>query len=192
MRIFSIGSIVNLSRFFCLAALALIVPACDTARDQLGLDRTAPDEFAVIKRAPLSLPPDYNLRPPQPGAPRPQEQETSSQARQAVFGPEQTTQEQAAPADTESLLLQKAGSDVADPEIRRKLDTDKIIVDKSQQPVVERLFGFGGGSSDAEAGQVINPQQEAERLQKERNSQISEDDLSDTTATDEITSEQAP
>ena len=32
-----------------------------------------PDEFAVESRAPLTVPPDFDLRPPEPGAPRPQE-----------------------------------------------------------------------------------------------------------------------
>ena len=40
-------------------------------KSTFGLNKRAPDEFAVPTRAPLSLPPDYSLRPPEPGAPRP-------------------------------------------------------------------------------------------------------------------------
>ena len=39
-----------------------------------GLARDSPDEHTVTTLAPLSIPPDYNLRPPSPGAPHPQEQ----------------------------------------------------------------------------------------------------------------------
>ena len=45
-----------------------------------GLTRTAPDEFTVTTRTPLSMPPTANLAPPTPGADRPQEQSTQMQA----------------------------------------------------------------------------------------------------------------
>ena len=66
--------------------LLIVLTGCSGAKEQLGLTRTLPDEFAVVKRAPLALPPDYNLRPPAPGAPRPQEEATDAQARQVVTG----------------------------------------------------------------------------------------------------------
>ena len=31
------------------------------------MGKRSPDEFAVVRRAPLILPPDYGLRPPRPG-----------------------------------------------------------------------------------------------------------------------------
>ncbi|MGH7063561.1 MAG: DUF3035 domain-containing protein, partial [Stellaceae bacterium] len=43
-----------------------------------------PDEFAVESRAPLTIPPDFDLRPPEPGAARPQEKSTSQQAEQVI------------------------------------------------------------------------------------------------------------
>src|ERR1700742_2437245 len=49
-----------------------------------GLTRDAPDEYTVTTRAPLSMPPDYNLRPPRPGAPRPQEQSERQQAQETL------------------------------------------------------------------------------------------------------------
>ena len=49
-----------------------------------GLTRDAPDEYTVTTRAPLSMPPDYNLRPPRPGSPRPQEQSERQQAQEAL------------------------------------------------------------------------------------------------------------
>src|ERR1700723_2375217 len=49
-----------------------------------GLTRDAPDEFTVVTRAPLSMPPDFTLRPPQPGAPRPQDQSERSIAESAL------------------------------------------------------------------------------------------------------------
>jgi len=50
------------------------------------MSKRAPDEFAVVRRAPLIVPPDYDLRPPDPGAPRPNIGTTSDQARVAMTG----------------------------------------------------------------------------------------------------------
>jgi Protein of unknown function (DUF3035) len=57
--------------FYLIAAVAAVVSlstACEGTRDALGMTRQSPDEFAVYQRAPLSLPPDYGLRPPIPGS----------------------------------------------------------------------------------------------------------------------------
>jgi hypothetical protein len=48
------------------------------------MDRVGPDEFAVESRAPLTIPPDFDLRPPQPGAPRPQEATPAERARKVI------------------------------------------------------------------------------------------------------------
>jgi hypothetical protein len=57
-----------------------------SVQDALGLGKRAPDEFAVVKRAPLIVPPEFDLRPPDPGAPRPNIGRTSDQARVALTG----------------------------------------------------------------------------------------------------------
>ena len=55
----------------CLAG-PLLVAGCTDFKRTIGLEPTLPDEFAVESRAPLTIPPDFELRPPQPGASRPQ------------------------------------------------------------------------------------------------------------------------
>jgi hypothetical protein len=49
-------------------------------------NRDRPDEFAVSRQAPLVIPPDFALAPPNPGAPRPQDNDASRQALDALFG----------------------------------------------------------------------------------------------------------
>lgn len=48
------------------------------------MDRVGPDEFAVESRAPLTIPPEFDLRPPTPGAPRPQEATAADRARRVI------------------------------------------------------------------------------------------------------------
>jgi hypothetical protein len=50
------------------------------------LNRDRPDEMAVQRQAPLVVPPDFNLTPPAPGAPRPDEDTPAEQALEALFG----------------------------------------------------------------------------------------------------------
>jgi len=50
----------------------------------VGIDAISPDEFAVESRAPLTIPPDFDLRPPQPGAARPQEATAAERARKVI------------------------------------------------------------------------------------------------------------
>lgn len=52
------------------------------------------DAFAVSKRAPLVIPPDFALIPPKPGAPRPQEADSSQQALSAMFAGTQAPRSQ--------------------------------------------------------------------------------------------------
>ena len=66
----------------CLSLLSL--SGCGDLRLALGMDRSGPDEFAVETRAPLLIPPDFNLRPPQPGASRPQEITAAERARKVI------------------------------------------------------------------------------------------------------------
>ncbi|HVC55383.1 MAG TPA: DUF3035 domain-containing protein [Stellaceae bacterium] len=64
--------------------MILLLPGCSNFRQEIGLEPTAPDEFAVQSRAPLTIPPEFSLRPPEPGAPRPQEVSSSEKAREAI------------------------------------------------------------------------------------------------------------
>ena len=49
-------------------------------------NRVRPDEFAVQRQAPLVVPPDFALTPPQPGAPRPSSHSGQQDALEAMFG----------------------------------------------------------------------------------------------------------
>ncbi|MEM7650926.1 MAG: DUF3035 domain-containing protein, partial [Pseudomonadota bacterium] len=147
----------------CLGFLA----GCETAQDQLGLTKEAPDEFKVVKRAPLELPPSYTLRPPAPGAPRPQEQATIDQARQTVFGGEDASAEKRLPTNSEGALLREAGAGNADPNIRRKVDEETANLEGPQKPVIDKILNLG--SKDTERpGTVVDAAKEAERLEQNK------------------------
>ena len=66
------------------SAGALLISGCTDLKKAIGLEKSSPDEFAVESRAPLEMPPDFDLRPPQPGASRPQEKSSNKLARQVI------------------------------------------------------------------------------------------------------------
>lgn len=67
-----------------LAGGATLLGACSQGGSLFN--RIRPDEFAVSRQAPLVVPPDFSLMPPNPGAPRPQDVDSSKQALDALFG----------------------------------------------------------------------------------------------------------
>lgn len=155
----------NLALIMTLMA-GLGLAGCSNAKESLGLTRKSPDEFAVVKRAPLAMPPDYELRPPEPGAPRPQEQAQDEQARAAVFGreSEKDIATPRTPASAEAFLLQQTGATQADPAIRAVVDREAAETDESKKPVADRLLGWTGMGSDEPSASVVDAAAEAERL----------------------------
>jgi hypothetical protein len=108
-----------------------------------GLTRDAPDEFTVTTQPPLSIPPDFNLRPPQPGAPRPQTLSDAS----AGMSPGQ------------AALLQAAGP-AAPGDIRQQIATDNRQA--AQPGFVDKLMFWR--SDNTPAGVAVDPAKEQERI----------------------------
>lgn len=144
-----------------MAVLGAGLSGCGIGR-ALGISKSSPDEFAVVKKAPLVLPPDYELRPPKPGAKRPQELNPSEAAKQALFK-NQFGQPGATPSSGEQTLLANAGADQADPAIREKITKEnKALVRKSESFSNRLLFG----NEAAVPAAVVNAAAERERLEK--------------------------
>ena len=153
------------------ASTALV--GCESTKQALGISKVVPDEFRVVSMAPLVVPPDYSLRPPAPGEPRPQELQPESQARTALMG-ERAAEDR---SEGEKLLASKAGADHADPLIR-------YVVDDEFGAIAHKDTGFANwvifwrrgkpavqpaptaAASGAETPTPIDPAIEATRIQK--------------------------
>lgn len=81
-----------------LIVAGVALSGCQSTKNALGLNKVVPDEFRVVTKAPLVVPPDYALRPPAPGEPRPQELQPESAARQALLGQRDATNRSAGEA----------------------------------------------------------------------------------------------
>ena len=98
----------------------LALGACSSVRQGIGLSKITPDEFLTVSTAPLTVPPEYGLRPPAPGQPRPQELAPESAARQILLGQRQSITRTAG----EQALVTAAGADRADPLARYVVDDE--------------------------------------------------------------------
>lgn len=161
-------------------SLPLATGGCSGLKETLGLSKQSPDEFKVVSRAPLSMPPDYNLRPPTPGAPRPQEGTPRDQAAAAVFQYSNTTTASGAmPADAippigegesesaessgESALLQSAGASGVDPNIRQLVDAETAEDEANSRTLADMLTFW---REPEPYGTVVDPAAEQKRLQE--------------------------
>jgi hypothetical protein len=155
--------------------LVFALGGCENLKSQLGLGKKSPDEFRVVSRAPLAIPPEFNLRPPTPGAPRPQTGTPTDQARSALFGTPAGSQyaldtsTAAAPVEAETispgeqLLLSRAGAQNADPNIRSLVNQETEELIEEDKDFVDLLVFW---REPEPAGDVVDPQKEADRLRE--------------------------
>ncbi len=158
-----------MGRFVKLFIIILVLSAtsgCEKTREIIGLNKKAPDEFAVYSRAPLSLPPNYALRPPSPGASRPQATNTRDQAKEAIdklgIGTGQKTPASASSPGIE-LLLKRTGGIDADHAIRSMINRETSILAVEDKSLSDKIMFWGANN---EYGSVVDPDKEAKRIQQ--------------------------
>ncbi len=147
-----------------IVATALVAAAglagCQSTQKALGMTKVTPDEFRIVTKAPLVVPPDYALRPPAPGEPRPQELQPESAARNALLGQREAEQR----SDGEKLLVSKAGAEKADPLVRYVVDdefgdiahkdksfADRVMFWRKDQPTGPVVASGTGGPAPVDA-----------------------------------------
>lgn len=112
----------KLNRAIVLTALLATtgLAGCQSASQALGIAKVTPDEFRVVTKAPLVVPPDYALRPPAPGEPRAAELQPDSAARASAQARAQAVDR----SEGEKVLVARAGANNADPLVRYVVDDE--------------------------------------------------------------------
>lgn len=137
---------------------------CQKTREAFGLEKSAPDEFAVVTRAPLTMPPDYGLRPPSPGAPRPQEREVKEEARRLLVQSGRAADDgSAAGSPGQTALLGRAGAANVDPGIRQTVSRESQALAEGDKGLVDRLMFW---RPEEAKGAAVDPTLEAKRLRE--------------------------
>ncbi len=157
------------ARYAILLVAGIAVASCSNASRTLGLDPEPPDEFTVVSKAPLTIPPDFNLRPPQPGAPRPQELDPTSRAQAALVGDGPRSGGPTGATAGEAALLQVARADEANPEIRRVLNEETTQLAERDAGFVDRVLSRVR-PQQGDDGETINAAEEERRLRQQESS----------------------
>lgn len=149
-----------------LALTAVLLAGCSSSSDlsrTFGITRDAPDEYTVTTQVPLSMPPDFAVRPPQPGAPRPQQVSEQQQAEQ-VLAP-QTALANAPEAQAsagQQALVQSAGP-TPPANIRAEVNGEASAAAQQNDSFVDKLMFW---STAPAPGIVVDPQKEQQRIRE--------------------------
>lgn len=108
-----------------LAATLPFMAACGDTR-MLG-EKAVPDEMSVVEGPPLSLPPNFNLRPPRKGE-QARILDGGSTAQQILTGSPAAAEDGS--VKEPNWLLEQAGADKADPTVREKLEAENRVMKK--------------------------------------------------------------
>lgn len=163
-------------------AASLLAGCGGSVKETLGLERQPPDEFRVLSRPPLSVPPEFSLRPPDATDEGPAAQAADVQARALVTGEEGadgnrfilqsgsgnaakpvSIKPSARPLTPEKQFLKNAGIDGADPRIRETLREEKVL--KQQQEEETPWWNMMSVLPDKKEP-MVDAKGEAERIER--------------------------
>ncbi|MGH7154127.1 MAG: DUF3035 domain-containing protein [Acetobacteraceae bacterium] len=125
-----------------------------------GLTRDSPDEFAVTTQAPLSMPPDFSIRAPQPGASRPQSVPESVAAQQALIPQTTLAAPDNAMSPGQQALVAEAGP-AASSRVRAEIAQD--AAKNYGTSFADRLMFW---RNPVPQGIAVDPTREAQRLRE--------------------------
>lgn len=105
----------------------------------------SPDEFRVVKKAPLVIPPDYSLRPPAAGSGTPFEVDPTRAGTASAFGSDLGQNASA----SERALVAAADANAVSPVIREQVDWEEAKVIRKSASVSDRVIGWDGSGEEA-------------------------------------------
>ncbi len=153
-------------KFFKIVFFSLLINACSNTDNLIKMSEVPPDEFAVVRKDPLEIPPNFNLRPP--GKSKKNNSLSSSDRAKDVLSDLISSKKKNTPTNQEltigdSILLKKTGFAESKSNIREILITEnsEILQNKGRiEILVERLVG-----SDSDKN-ILDPVTESKRNQE--------------------------
>lgn len=149
-----------------LVGAVLAVSGCESTRKAIGGAKSAPDEFVVYRRPPLTLPPEFGLRPPKPGVDRPQRVSPRDEARAAVLNKrpqtQQPAQQNASTSRGMATLLNKTGANSAEPGIRDTVDQEASVLAKEDRRFIDKLIFWVDDAPHP--GTIVDAKKEQQRI----------------------------
>jgi hypothetical protein len=148
--------------------LPILLIGCSSARDIVGLGKQSPDEFEVVTRAPLSLPPDYGLRVPIPNISRTQEKSVRDSADDLISSRGSSSRQKlsrrnrlGATSPAEDAILGRAQARNSDDSIRAKLSSDNKTISGTDKKLIDKIIFWQGAEKP---GAILDPEKESKRI----------------------------
>ncbi len=105
----------------------------------MKVGKRSPDEFSVVTSAPLIIPPDFGLRPPEPSVVRERELAKEEETEQAIYG-QNLLDDQREASEGEIALLRQMGALSVDDNIRDQIRRDNVqLVKVGQKSTLEKM-----------------------------------------------------
>ena len=149
--------------------LPILLIGCSSARDIVGLSKQSPDEFEVVTRPPLSLPPDYGLRIPIPNISKTQDKSVRGRADELIiargsFSPRQKLLGRdglGTISPAEDAILGRAQARSSDDSIRAKLSSDNKTISGTDKKLIDKIIFWQGAEKP---GAILDPEKESKRI----------------------------
>ena len=144
--------------------LFAFLTGCGEVRSMLGQNKQSPDEFAVLSQAPLSIPPNFTLRAPEPGAKRAKKTSKRSDIKRIVLKSEAADAMNPIPiigGSGEKSLRNLLGTSSAKPDIRRLLNEENKELIYTDQRLINKLLKWPSGSATRS---LLDAAAESERI----------------------------
>ena len=119
-------------------SLPIVLTGCGSELAKvLGTDKLPPDEFTILTKPNLIIPPEYNLRPPAEGEVRPTPQQPSRELQALLFNNSNSADD-----FSQSEINLMTGADVAEsiPNIKEVLDSEMRDVEEVNENLKTQII----------------------------------------------------
>ena len=147
--------------------MTCMVSGCDETKRVFSQTKLAPDEFTVYRRAPLNIPPDFSLRPPNPGA----KSLDSVDPRASIgktLGVLDNTRDKGSEKNLkyssgEAALLELFETDKANPNIRKLIERETASLYEKDKTITDKMVFW---STKPKFGTTLDPVKEKKRIEQ--------------------------
>ena len=156
-----------------LVSVGVALSGCSYLRSAAGMTKSAPDEFAVLTKGALVIPPDFGLMPPKPGSAPTNQSDPVTNAQGALFGTDAAAAAATMPGNasmSEKLLLANAGATNVDPQIRQLLAADDKSVLAADDSFTHDIL-FWQEKKKLDTGNPVDADAEAKRQSAQKSGQ---------------------
>ena len=145
--------------YFILTCIILLLNGCGEVKEKIGIIQKAPDEFQVYESKPLSVPPNFELRPPAEG-----EILNNEKDENIIFSNENNIDENLTLSD--EILLISLGEKEIEKNIR-KIINDENSIQEVNKSLLDKIINFEPifeVEKDKES-ESINAEEEKKRIE---------------------------